>query len=678
MQRPLQLSTLALCLSLSLGCGDTPSVTPQGSDTATAHSDAGPDDAQPAEDDAAVHLSPAPLDASASDAGSDAVASPVDPTLYAGFATSPLRFPIGTATVGYGPRVGPKTPYAESYPGTTAQHTELRAKAMVLTQGDRALALVRTDTIGVWQDMVRDVQVRLRELGHPALADGLLVTATHTHRSGGRIFDHFIGEIAVGPFMPGFYPRVRDAIVDAVVTAKETAIPARLGHTTTQLATLHKDRRCENGDVQDDTVGLIKVEALDGTLLGGVVNYAMHGTMLSNSEFVLSTDAPGAVEDGLEAVLPGDPTVLYVQSWAGDMAPQTPSSHFEDHGDDLRTSYANLRAVAAEAAEKLAPAFNALNCEPELSVHVVTVAVPFNNDLINPDGSFEDYPFGGIYCMNSSQNCGPDAEPLQPSQLNCVGIPEEYTVSWTLMTAARVGGLVLVSLPGEPVTAVGTELRAKALEATGLDDVFVVGYAQSYLAYLLHPDDYFMGGYEGASALMGPGFGQYLINSGVAVARRLVEPDSALFAPPAEIEESTTPLSYDALSWEEAEGEAEIIEGPSLIDGVWTLTWSGGDPAVDEPLVAIERQGEDGQWDRATYANDKAIDSRGPEIELALETAPTYAEAMSLESRSFLWTARLPATFRVPAATSLTGRLRFIVTGTQPSAYTFTTAAFDR
>ena len=58
--------------------------------------------------------------------------------------------------------------------------------------------------------MVEDVRQRLREDGRADLAAGLIITATHTHSSGGRVFDHPVGEIAVGPFLPGFYVRARD------------------------------------------------------------------------------------------------------------------------------------------------------------------------------------------------------------------------------------------------------------------------------------------------------------------------------------------------------------------------------------------------------------------------------------------------------------------------------------
>jgi len=600
----------------------------------------------------------------------------LDLTLMGGVASRPLRLPVGTATVGYSPGQGPKTPYAESYPGTTAAHTELTAKAMVIRQGDKAIALVRTDTIGVWQDIIRDAQVRLRELGHPALADGLIVAATHTHRSGGRIFDHFIGEIAVGPFLEGFYPRIRGAIVDAVIEASEAAVPVRVGHGAIQVPSLHKDRRCENADLQDDTMGLIKLETSDGDLLGVVVNYAMHGTVIGSDEPVLSTDAPGAIEDGIEAALADPAMVLYLQSWAGDMAPVTPTSHFTDAGHDLRDSYRSLRAIAAEAAALVVPAVATLDTRDDIDIDIVSTHVPFDNALINPDGSFDAYPFGGIYCMASTENCGPDAAPYAPEELSCFGVPEEYTVSWTLMTAARIGDLGLITLPGEPLTSIGTELRSRALEDSALGDVFVIGYAQSYLAYLLHPDDFFMGGYEGASCLMGPGFGQYLVESGVALSRHLADRDAPLHAPAAALETPDASLDYDDLPWEDAEGTAEITQQPVDVEGVWEMTWRGGDPAVDAPRVTVQRQ-IDGAWVPATYPSGRIIDSRGPEIELSLTTEPAYSEAMHRDSRTFLWTARLPSAFAVPAAEALSGQLRLVVEGTRPEPYSLTSEPFQ-
>ncbi|MEC9071394.1 MAG: neutral/alkaline non-lysosomal ceramidase N-terminal domain-containing protein, partial [Myxococcota bacterium] len=347
-------------------------------------------------------------------------------TLMAGVGERDLRFPIGAGTVGYSPGGGANTPWSGMYPGTDAQHTELTARALVLRRQGETVALVRTATIGIWQDMVEDIRRRLREEGRADLAEGLIVTATHTHSSGGRVFDHPIGEIAVGTFLPAFYLRMRDAIAEAVLAADEASIPARVGHTTIQVPELHSDRRCENGDNQDDSLGLLKVEDLNGELLALGVSYAMHGTTLGTGDWTLSSDAPGAVETGIEARLPSPAPVLYLQSWAGDMAPNMPEGYATVAGDDLRPGFTELDGIGAAAADAVIPALADIPTTDAPTLKTVSARVPLSATEINPDGSFDDYPWGGLYCVNSDQNCEPDATPYSEADLACLPFDESF------------------------------------------------------------------------------------------------------------------------------------------------------------------------------------------------------------------------------------------------------------
>ncbi len=490
---------LALGALVHLGCDDTSTPDVTSPDAAV---DQGPlvdmamdatpptPDADPADagmvlpDAAPIDAAPPPPDLGP-DHSRDNVPAPTA-RLVAGYAEHTLGFPIGIGTVGYAPQVGATTPFAGLYPGTNAQHTDLTARALVLRNGGEAVVLVRTDSVGIWQDMVRDVRVRLREEGRGDLADGLIVGATHTHSSGGRIFDHFVGEVAVGAFLPGLYLRVRDAVVDAVLAADAAVVDARVGHTLLQVPQLHKDRRCENGDQQDDTMGVIKVAKEDGTLLALVVNYAMHGTILNTDDWTLSRDSSGAVEFGIESRLEAPAPVLYFQSWAGDMSPETPERYILDEGHALRNDFTRLDAIGAAAADAVIPQLAAIELSDAAEIQAKTVAVPLVPEEINPDGSFDDYRYGGIYCIDGDENCAPDAQPYTADDLACVPIAEMWTVNYTYLTAARIGGLGLVTLPGEPLTSIGVALRDEVAQATGWDDVLVVGYAQGYLAYLLH------------------------------------------------------------------------------------------------------------------------------------------------------------------------------------------------
>ncbi|MGM0576888.1 MAG: neutral/alkaline non-lysosomal ceramidase N-terminal domain-containing protein [Myxococcota bacterium] len=601
-------------------------------------------------------------------------------TFVAGVAERDLGFPMGSPTVGYGPTSGgPKTPYSKTYPGTDARHTDLTAKAVVMRRGHDVVALVRTDTVGMWQDIVRDAQTRLREEGHDDLADGLVVVATHTHSSGGRVFDHFFGEIAVGPFLPAFYQRLRESIVESAIAADEATVPARVGHTTVQVPSLHNDRRCENGPIQDDTLGLVKLERVeDDSTLAILVNYAMHGTVLGSSDFVLSSDASGAVEHGIEHALDEPTDVLFLQSWAGDMAPRYPKDRVTEAGFDLRERYTELDAIAIEAAEVITPALDGIETTDEPEIRVVTEPFPIDSAEINPPEFAEKYPYGGIYCINAEGRCGEDAEPFTPSDLACLldGFDEEMTVFWTWISAVRVGDLGLVTLPGEPLTSVGTDLRDEALEATGLEDVFVLGYGQGYLSYLLHADDYYMGGYEASSALMGPGFGQYLVDMGASIAGRLVDPEAPLAFEPVDLE-AWDSQQWDDLSFEEAEGAAEIVTQPTSSGEVRTVSWNGGHPAVDEPVVALERQ-EGEEWQAVTYPSGHAFDSRAGHIETSLAPEPSWKEEPSLDARTFVWTARLPARFSVtPAGGQLEGTFRFVIRGERPDSYELVSEPFD-
>jgi len=636
--------------------------------------DAGPVDAMmPLPDAAPMDAAPPPPDLGP-DHSRDNVPAPTA-RLVAGYAEHTLGFPIGIGTVGYAPQVGATTPFAGLYPGTNAQHTDLTARALVLRNGGEAVVLVRTDSVGIWQDMVRDVRVRLREEGRGDLADGLVVGATHTHSSGGRIFDHFVGEVAVGAFLPGLYQRVRDAVVEAVLAADAAVVDARVGHTLLQVPQLHKDRRCENGDLQDDTMGVIKVAKEDGALLAVVVNYAMHGTILNTDDWTLSRDSTGAVESGIESRLESPAPVLYFQSWAGDMSPETPEQYILGEGHALRPDFTRLDAIGAAAAEAVIPRLADIAMSDAAEIQAKTVAVPLVPEEINPDGSFDDYRYGGIYCIDGEENCGPEAQPYTSEDLACVPIAEMWTVNYTYLTAARIGGLGLVTLPGEPLTSVGVALRDEVAQATGWDDVLVVGYAQGYLAYLLHPEDYWMGGYEAASTLMGPGFGLFLINRGVAIARHLAMGTPLGFEPLPEPRVES--LQYDPLVDETPLGTPAIdAQSEPGADTVW-VRWLGGGPIDDTPRVTLQHQVED-VWVPFTYPHGGPVHSGGPEIELLLAVEPSYDDAIALESRTFRWTARMPSRFQVlPSFGQPQGLFRFAIEGQHIAPYQLNSEPFQ-
>jgi len=122
---------------------------------------------------------------------------------------------------------------------------------------------------------------------------------------------------------------VTAALIEAVKSARDKLEPARLSFaTTTSNANINRRARDVDGKVSlglnpdgpvDRQVNLIRVTRRDGTSIALVVNYAMHGTVMSGQNLKISGDAPGVVAAYVEEQLGG--TVLYINGAAGNIAP---------------------------------------------------------------------------------------------------------------------------------------------------------------------------------------------------------------------------------------------------------------------------------------------------------------------------------------------------------------------
>ena len=120
-----------------------------------------------------------------------------------------------------------------------------------------------------------------------------------------------------------------NALVEAVRTARDRLEPARLAFaTTTANANINRRARDVDGKISlglnpdgpvDRQVNLIGIQRFDGTPIALVINYAMHGTVMSGQNLKISGDAPGVVAAYVEEQLGG--TVLYVNGAAGNIAP---------------------------------------------------------------------------------------------------------------------------------------------------------------------------------------------------------------------------------------------------------------------------------------------------------------------------------------------------------------------
>jgi hypothetical protein len=123
--------------------------------------------------------------------------------------------------------------------------------------------------------------------------------------------------------------RVTGALIDAVTRARASLEPARIAFGSgVALANINRRAKDVDGRVSiglnpegpvDRVFNLLRLTRADGSPIALVLNYAMHGTVMSGQNLSISGDGPGVVSAYLEEKLGGN--VLYVNGAAGNIAP---------------------------------------------------------------------------------------------------------------------------------------------------------------------------------------------------------------------------------------------------------------------------------------------------------------------------------------------------------------------
>jgi hypothetical protein len=191
-----------------------------------------------------------------------------------------------------------------------------------------------------------------------------------------------------------------------------------------------------------------------GQPMAVVANFAAHGTVLSDQNFLVSGDWPGAFQRELERRFPSA-LALYTNGAEGDQAPSAPS------GDD---GFEKCEALGRALAERAA---NLVGTIDKTSGTVKLTYVERGVDLPTPTLLF-----------------APKASVLGLLEIN---------------------GTRMFCFPGEPVAELGLELKKR------FPGSWVLGLANDHLGYFLTEEGYAQGGYERRVSFYGPKMGPWLL-----------------------------------------------------------------------------------------------------------------------------------------------------------------------
>jgi len=439
--------------------------------------------------------------------------------------TSPRPLLVGVAIGDVTPPVGIDVTGFCVRPATRAIHRTLRASAIVFSDGERTACLVAVDSLG----LTVPYATRLREdIAHRLAIDpaGVMITCSHTHNApsvavelklGGRQDTWTELDAAYEAFW-----RLR--IISVCEQAASPLTPARIAASREGSAAIGVNRRLRLPDGRmivgrvkdrpaDHSVGVVRVDRLDGTPLVSLFNYACHPITLGPEAAIVSPDYPGAARADLEDVT-GAPAI-FIQGAAGDIAPvdgMGPEPSIADAlgrtlGLEAAKVWSTIETRNVERREEIVMSYNAIS-------RLTTIEHPLPNAHVGVSASWTELPLSPLPSLEFVTEVGSAArarlddlvrDGADEGQLNIQRLEARWadritrlfeqgspaTTTPGLVQVLRVGEVTFVGLPVEPFVLLGRGV----IDAIGPRTI-VCGYANGTVGYCPMPSDHLEGGYE--------------------------------------------------------------------------------------------------------------------------------------------------------------------------------------
>jgi neutral ceramidase len=416
-------------------------------------------------------------------------ASRVDAELLAGTARAsitPLEAGIPTQLGGYGARMGKPA---------TGIHDTLWAKVLVLKSDNTMAALVGLDICTTPRSLVED---SLARAAIPGLSyENVMMSASHDHAGlEGMAMDrnNVLGNPHIGLFSEPMLDFVSTRIAEALKEASDALVPVTAGAGVTALRGMNRNRRHE-GAPTDEDMTVLRLDRMDGSPLALLVNYTAHGTIMTEDIMEISGGWAGVMQRTVEDLLDGQVTCLYTNGSEGDVAPQgyTGGSRFE-----MAEQYGRRVGIAAS---RLA---DSIHTGPVTEFDVMTRLVTLPPKQPAPD--FLKIA-GAEYGVDEAQ-LGLALDALFPGATPLYGL--------------RINDFHLITVPGEPITAIGLEIK-RFLRNVGSNYPVVASTTNDHIGYILTRDEYHQSGYEVTASFYGDTLGECFLADSAALAAQLTD-----------------------------------------------------------------------------------------------------------------------------------------------------------
>ncbi|MBN1946954.1 MAG: hypothetical protein JW797_14870 [Bradymonadales bacterium] len=246
--------------------------------------------------------------------------------------------------------------------------------------------------------------------------------------------------------------------------------------------------------------------------------------------------------------------------------------------------------------------------------------------------------------------------------------------------------------PGEVCTLLGRSFQARMEEELGIHTSIAVGVSLDHEGYLLTVEDWMRGGYEPAINAWGPLQGEYILDRLLELAELLQTeqaehpafpdyrhqeyPDWPLepVVPDVSTGCGTVPEALPAYLWTRDDwrpGGVQPAPAVRRVSDIAHFVWLGGDPAVDLPVVTLQRESAPGsdEFVDVLLPNGEPLTDRGYDMILSYTPDPLMAGEEGA-SRHHYWMVEWQAVTDRPSLDHMAGlaegRYRLVARGLCP------------
>ncbi|MBO5946123.1 MAG: hypothetical protein J6Q69_05890, partial [Clostridia bacterium] len=399
----------------------------------------------------------------------------------------------------------------------------LYAACMYLADGGNEVAMVTLDILFFSKKHVTETRKRIYEkTGIPY--ENIMISCSHTHSgpwASGRLD---IESLEAGKEQPHEYVEdVITKIVDLVYQAQTNAFDAKFAYGKAICGAesgIGGNRRMPGGP-HDPLVSVMAIKDATDTVRGAIVNYTLHPTFIHEWSNVCTADYPAYLKMEIEEKLPSC-LVGFAQGTSGNQ-----SSRYYRQGesyDEAERVGRKLGSVAYSVIEKA-------NWSDTLLIKTAVDSVPLElRDFGTEEELIEQVErdeaiYKDLYARYGNSKNRDEYYLWQNANLKLLGsedqlgyvrmrkkgikielLDDEGPCEFQLI---RLGGLLVIGMPGEAFVEYGLYLKAMS----GFGTVIVNELSGGCLpGYLYTPESLVTGGYETDTSMLSENFGRHLVD----------------------------------------------------------------------------------------------------------------------------------------------------------------------